>query len=176
MINEASPNNYLGSVSNEQLLSRVWMSRKLRDTNITIKNCIVLGSWYGILPFVLNRLNNIPKIYANDIDSKCIETSKKINPTIKHIIGDCNQLKYKNIDCVINPSVNNIIDKGWFESIPKGTLCLLQTEDIEVEHGCPSNNNEMMKQYPLSKILYKGKLNSTDDVEDFTRYMIIGIK
>lgn len=176
MINEASPNNFNGSISNEQLLSRVWMSRKLRETNIPINNCIVLGSWYGILPFVLKKLNNIKKIYANDIDSKCIETSKKINPAIKHIIGDCNQLKYKNIDCVINPSVNNIVDEGWFESIPKKTLCLLQTEDIEVEHGCPSNNKEMLNQYPLSKVLYRGKLNTTDDVENFTRYMIIGIK
>lgn len=176
MINEASPDTFLGSMSDDMLISRVWMSKKLRDTNIPIKNCIVLGSWYGILPYVLNKFNNIKTIYANDNNKHCINISKKINPTIKHIIGDCNQLRYKNIDCLINPSINNIVNKGWFESIPKKTLCLFQTEDIEVEQGCPSNNAECKKQYPLQKILYEGILNSVDDEVKFKRYMIIGIK
>lgn len=176
MINEASPDTLDGSMSNDQLLSRVWMSKKLRDTNILIKNCIVLGSWYGILPFVLNRLNKIKTIYANDIDEKYIEISKKINPTIKHIKGDCNRLKYKNIDCVINPSINNIIDNGWFERIPKNTLYLFQTENIEAMPSCPTNNDMMLQKYPLSKVLYRGSINSSDNNGKFKRSMVIGYK
>lgn len=176
MINEASPNTLDGSMSNDQLLSRVWMSKKLRDTNIPIKSCIVLGSWFGILPFVLNKFNNIQKIYANDKNENYIKISKKINPTIKHITGDCNHLKYKNIDCVINPSINNIVNKGWFESIPHNTLCLFQTENIEVEPSCPSNTKQMLKQYPLKNILYKGTLKSVDDTDNFVRSMVIGYK
>jgi hypothetical protein len=177
MINEASPNNFVGSVSPEQLRSRVWISDCLKHIDRPINNCIVLGSWYGILPYVLKKYNKIPKIIANDIDKHCIEISKKLNPTIKHIHGDCNQLHYKKpIDCVINPSVNNIVDRGWFERIPKGTLCLLQTENIETEKGCPSNLNEMLTIYPLNSIMAKKQLNCKDTNEKFIRSLVIGIK
>ena len=40
MINEASPNTFEGSISNDMLLSRVWMSKRLRDTDKNIKSCI----------------------------------------------------------------------------------------------------------------------------------------
>jgi hypothetical protein len=176
MINEASPNNFSGSVSPEQLRSRVWISDCLRHIDRDINSCIVLGSWYGILPYVLKKYNKIPRIIANDIDKHCIEVSKKLNPTIKHIHGDCNQLHYKKpIDCVINPSVNNIVDRGWFECIPKGTLCLLQTENIETEKGCPSNLSELQSKYPLNKVLLKDTLKCGDN-EQFKRSLIIGTK
>ena len=175
MINEASPNTFLGSISNDMLASRVWMSRRLRDTKIPIKSCLVLGSWYGILPLVLKRLNKIPNIYANDIDRNCIEISKKINPTIKHITGDCNRLKYKNIDCVINPSTNDIINKGWFESIPEDTLCLFHIGD-GITRGCPNNLNELKQMYPLKEILIEDILPSLDNEGKYNRFLIIGRK
>lgn len=175
MINEASPNTFEGSISNDMLLSRVWISKRLRDTGIPIKSCIVLGSWYGILPFVLNRFNKIPKIYANDIDSKYIEVSKKINPTIKHITGDCNQLKYKNIDCVINPSTNDIVNRGWFERIPNNTLCLFQIGD-GITKGCPNNLKTLKEMYPVKKILLQDTLSSKDIDGKIKRFLLIGKK
>ena len=176
MLNEASPDSFEGSMSDEQIISRLWMAKRLKDTNIPIKHCAVLGSWYGVLPYILSRNNNIEKIIAIDNEPGCVEVSKELNPNIKHIVKDCNELKYSGADCIINPSVNNIEGTKWYDNIPKGKLCLFQTEDIELEDDCPKNLNEMKRKYPLTKYLYEGTLRSKDRDGEFTRTMVIGYK
>jgi len=176
VLNEASPDSFQGSMSDDQIISRLWMAKRLKNTNIPIKKCAVLGSWYGILPYVLNRNNNIEELVAIDSEPGCVEVSKELNPNIKHIVKDCNELKYTGADCVINPSVNNIEGTKWYDNIPKGKLCLFQTEDIENSEGCPKTLDEMKKKFPLTKYLYQGTLNTTDKDGDFTRSMVIGYK
>lgn len=173
---EASPDTFNGSFNNEQLLSRIWMARRLNDTGLPIKSCAVLGSWYGLLPYVLRKVNRIPHIVAVDSDENYINHSKKFIPHIPHVHKDCNNLYYKNVDCVVNPSINNIVGDKWYHNIPEGKLCLFQTEDIECEDGCPKTLEELKQKYKLSKYLYEGKLNCHDKDGQFTRSMIIGIK
>jgi len=175
MINEASPNTFEGSISRDMLKSRIWISDKLKETKIPIKNCVVLGSWYGILPYVLKKYNHIENIYANDINEEYIKISEKLNPNIRHIKGDCNRLKYNNIDCVINPSANDIVNNGWFERIPKHTTCLLHIGN-GITKGCPRDLNELKRMYPLDEVYFEGKLNSIDNEGKFVRHMIIGKK
>lgn len=139
------------------------------------KSIAVLGSWYGVLPYVLNKYNDADKIYAIDILDDCLNVSKKYNPTVKHINKDCNKLKYKT-DCVINPSVNNIEGDRWYKNIPEGTLCLFQTEDIELGKGCPKDIQSMKLKYPLTKYLYEGTMKSIDKDGKLTRSMVIGYK
>jgi len=175
LTNEASPDTFEGSVSKDQLLSRLWMSDRLSKV-ANPKSIAVLGSWYGVLPYVLNKYNNPDRIYAIDIEPSCLRVSKKFNPSVKHISKDCNNLSYKNVDCIINPSVNNIEGDGWYKNIPDGKLCLFQTEDIELGNGCPNDIESMKQKYPLSKYLYSGKLRSNDKDGNFTRSMVIGYK
>lgn len=175
-IDEASMDTLEGSMSNDQIISRLWMSKKLKETKLPIKRCVVLGSWYGILPYVLNKYNDIDEIVAIDSDPGCVEVSKELNPTIRHIVKDCNKLKYSGADCVINPSINNIEGTDWYNNISKDTLCLFQTEDIELGENCPKDLNELNRKYPLSKYLYKGTLPSQDKDGEFTRTMVIGYK
>jgi hypothetical protein len=174
LTNEASPDSFRGSISKDQLLSRLWMSEKLSKV-AQPKSIAVLGSWYGVLPYVLNKYNNTDKIYAIDILDDCLNVSKKLNPNVKHINHDCNKLKY-NVDCVINPSINNIEGDKWYKNIPDGTLCLFQTEDIEVAKNCPNDLKSLKAKYPLSKYLYAGRLNSSDKDGKLTRSMVIGYK
>lgn len=175
-LNEESPESFKGSISDDQILSRLWMSKKLNDTNIPIKNAAVLGSWYGVLPYILKRNNNINTMTAIDVLDDALRVSKRLNPNIHHINKDVNKCKYDNFDCIINPSINNIRGKDWYNNIPKNKLCLLQTENVAVEKGCPSDIKGLQSAYPLSHYLYKGILNSSDKDGKVKRSMVIGYK
>jgi hypothetical protein len=175
LTNEASEDSFVGSISRDQLLSRLWMADKLSQY-AEPKTIAVLGSWYGILPYVLNKYNNVDTIYAIDNESGCLKVSKKLNPNVKHICEDCNNVDYSEVDCVINPSINNIEGDRWYQGIPAGKLCLFQTEDIELGNDCPYDIVSMKEKYPLSKYLYSGTLNSVDDDGKFKRSMVIGYK
>jgi hypothetical protein len=175
-INEQSPESFEGSMSDEQIISRLWMSRRLKDTAIPIKNCAVLGSWYGILPYVLSRNNDIENIVAIDSEPGCVDVSKKLNPGIKHVVKDCNKLKYTGADCVVNPSINNIGQTQWYNNIPQGCLCLFQTENIANAPDTPRDLAELKQQYPLKEYLYEGTLKCKDRDGEFMRSMVIGYK
>lgn len=174
-VNEASPDNLEGSMSRDQILSRIWMARKLKDVAHP-KHAIVLGSWYGILPYALKKFKVVDKVAAIDNEPGCLKISQKLNPGVKHILNDCNAMDYKDYDCIINPSVNNIEGSDWYNNIPKGKLCLFQTENIELGNGCPSDLDSMKNMYPLSKYLYSGNVKSHDKDGDLIRSMVIGIK
>lgn len=175
LTNEASPDNFTGSISKDQLLSRLWMSKALSKV-ATPKSAAVLGSWYGILPYILKNNNNIDKIYAIDTLPDCLKVSQKLNPNIKHINADCNDLDYSSVDCVINPSVNNIEGDSWYHNIPKGKLCLFQTENIELGNDCPGDLKSMKSKYPLSKYLLTDVVKSKDKDGSLVRSMVLGYK
>jgi hypothetical protein len=175
-LKEESPESFNGSMSDDQILSRLWMSKKLAETKVPIKSVAVLGSWYGILPYVLTRNNKIDKIHAVDLLNDALTVSKKLNPNTKHYCADANKLKYDNVDCVVNPSINNIVGNDWYNNIPKGKLCLFQTENVAVEKGCPQNLQELIKKYPLKEYLYQGTLKSSDKDGKLLRSMTIGYK
>lgn len=175
-LTEESPDTYEGSMSEDQILSRLWMSKRLKEVSDDINSAVVLGSWYGVLPYILKRNNNIKEITAIDNEPGCIKVSEEINPDVRHIIEDCNKTDLRSYDCVINPSVNNIKGDEWYENIQPKTLCLFQTEDVSVEKGCPKNIDELKAKYPLSNIKYEGVLQSEDRDGSVLRSMIIGHK
>lgn len=172
---EASPDTLTGSINRDQLLSRIWISKKLSEF-ASPKTVAILGSWYGILPYVLHKFNNIDDIYAIDNKPKYIKISKKLNPTVKHICTDCNDIDYSDIDCIINPSINNIEGTDWYDNIPSNKLCVFQTENIEVSNDCPYDLISMKKKYPLSKYLYSKSVKCIDTDGHYTRSMVIGYK
>lgn len=174
LTNEASPDTFKGSLSKDQLLSRLWMSKELSKV-AQPKSIAVLGSWYGVLPYVLNKYNDVDKIYAIDILPDCLRVSKKYNPDVIHINKDCNSLRYR-VECVVNPSINNIEGTDWYDNIPDGTLCLFQTENIELGKNCPHDLKTMCEKYPLSKYLYKNSVKSQDGDGYLVRSMVIGYK
>jgi hypothetical protein len=176
LTNEESADTYTGSMSPDQIFSRLWMSKRLENTGKDIDNAVVLGSWYGVLPYILKRNNKIKNITAVDNIPGCIKVSKKLNPEVAHIVNDCNKVPLHNYQCVINPSINNITDDRWYNNIKPGTLCLFQTENVSVEKNCPSNLAELKHQYPLSTYLYQGVLNSSDNDGPVVRSMVIGYK
>ena len=174
-VTEASPDNYEGSMSRDQILSRIWMARKLKD-HAEPQHAIVLGSWYGILPHVLKRFKVAKKVSAIDNEPGCLKVSQRINPSVKHILTDCNLMEYKDYDCILNPSVNNIEGRGWYDNIPEGKLCLFQTENIELGNGCPADLDSMKHMYPLRQYLYEKSVRSLDKDGQLIRSMVLGYK
>jgi len=175
-VNEASPDTFEGSLNDDQLISRLWMAKRLNDTGIPVKKCVVLGSWYGLVPYILRKINRIPTIVAIDNDQKYLDKSMKLNPHIEHICSNVDDIEYSDYQCIVNPSINNITGDKWYINIPEGKLCLFQTEDIEVEKHCPSNLQGLKTKFPLSKYLYEGTLSCKDKDGPYTRSMIIGYK
>ena len=77
-------------------------------------------------------------------------------------------------DTIINTSCEHIEKfTEWFNSIPKGKLVALQTNnyfDLPEHVNCVKNLVEFKKQAPLSDIIFEGRL----ELEKYTRYMLIG--
>jgi hypothetical protein len=90
---------------------------------------------------------------------------------------NANYIVYLAPSLIINTSVNNIENAGWFENIPLGTLVVLQSrnKDPAGVNSCNSEG-ELSANYPLSKVLYMGKLRLQGKQGSYARYMVIGIK
>jgi len=75
---------------------------------------------------------------------------------------------------VINTSCEHM-DNTWFENLPEGTLVCLHTNDYfdNPQHSnCCKDENAAYKKYPMSKLYYKGTL----DTVLYKRFMLIGVK
>ena len=81
--------------------------------------------------------------------------------------------------CVINTSCEHIEDfDKWWNAIPTGMLVIMQNNDFDDEEGHEHADNtvssleEFTKRLNVSETLYQGTLA----LEEYNRYMVIGIK
>lgn len=174
-IREFSPNTFKGSFTDDLIISKLWLIREVSKIHTNFNSIYVLGSWYGNLSLFLINKHDIKfkKIINVDINKDALNTghelAKKfgVADLIQPMVKDANTLNYKQAkkpSLVINTSVNDMDNEGWFDNIPEGTLVALQTRDSYLE------------DYPLSRVLYAGKKELRDPEESYTRYMVIGIK
>ena len=63
---------------------------------------------------------------------------------------------------------------AWWDNIPAGMLCLLQSNDLELDdHVNGVEDIDTLKiKYPLSEVFYEG----IRYIDGYHRYMIIGKK
>lgn len=174
--------------SASQLTSKLWAAEELekcvKENNINSLNMYILGGWYALLFFILKVRNNIPiaECRSFDIDQEACMVANTLNITweqnnwsFRSFPKDVNSLEYpENVNCVINTSSEHIEDNDWFENIPDGVLCLIQSNNLQIpEHvNTVRTIEELMEKYPLSKILYTG----TKSIRSYRRFMLIGIK
>jgi hypothetical protein len=174
-IHEFSPNTLKGSFTDDLIISKLWLIQEISKIHKNFNTIYILGSWYGNLSlFLINKLNiKFKKIINVDVDKQALNTGHELAQSlgvadlIEPMVKDANTLNYrqaKNPSLVINTSVNDMDNNGWFDNIPKGTLVALQTRDSYFE------------DYPLSQVLYSGKKNLEDPETKYTRHMVIGIK
>jgi hypothetical protein len=174
-LHEFSPNTLKGSFTSDLIASKLWLIDEISNIHKKFNTIYILGSWYGNLSLFLFKKHDIQfkKIINVDIDKEALSTGQemanklKVSNKIEPMVKDANTLDYRQAttpSLVINTSVNDMNNEGWFDNIPKGTLVALQTRD------------ELLNEFKLSKILYTGKKELKDPETNYTRYMLIGIK
>ena len=175
--------------SNGQMDSKLWLCRELEKLGlIDPQRICILGGWCGIAALLLLSREKLPidHIRSYDIDPGCEPLADMINENwvfkewkFKAFTQDANLINYNdNPNIVINTSCEHFDSMDWFDQIPSGTLVALQSNNLKHDEDTNSINNidEMITKYPLSELLYQGKLNFTYSDKSFSRFMIIGIK
>jgi hypothetical protein len=145
----------------------------------------VLGSWYGNLSLILFQEHKIKfqHLYNVDVNEDSLmqgeELAKSLGVAqdIDVVHKNANDVVYLSPSLIINTSVNNIENAGWFENIPEGTLVVLQSRNKDpggVNHY--NSAAELAANYPLSKVIYSDKLRLQGKQGSYARFMVIGIK
>lgn len=174
-LHEFSPNTLKGSFTDDLIVSKLWLISEVSKIHKDFNSIYILGSWYGNLSLFLLDKNNIQfeKIINVDINKKVLSTGHelarrlKVADKIQPMVKDANKLNYrqaKSPSLVINTSVNDMENNGWFDNIPKGTLVAIQTRDEDLD------------QFEFTKVLYSGSKQLKDPETKYTRFMKIGIK
>jgi hypothetical protein len=182
---EVSQNNLKDSFSKDLVKSKTWLATELAKIRTDFKNVYVLGSWYGNLSLILFQEHKIKfqHLYNVDVNEDALMQGEELAKSlgIAHDIDivhkNANDVVYRTPSLIINTSVNNIENAGWFENIPEGTLVVLQSRNKDpggVNHY--NSAAELEATYPLSKVLYSDKLRLQEKQGSYARFMVIGIK
>jgi hypothetical protein len=144
---------------------------------------------------------HLDKIRSFDIDKSCWKIAESINKPwvmdewkFKATTQDIHKINfnehtYKTLrsngterelfdkpNTIINTSCEHIENwSDWWDSIPKGKLCILQSNDYKElpEHiNCVNDVEHFKSIAPMTTYLYGGELI----LGKYTRYMLIGIK
>ena len=179
--------------SSGQIKSKLWLSEKLEQEMLAIDNpalkILCLGGWYGITNFVLRTRDrlNIELFRSIDIDPEVQSIADAINNLwewqdwqFKAITKDANDFQYSinDFNLVINTSVEHIDSYQWFENIPKDCYVVLQSNNMNHDDHCHNHEtlDNMVDEFPLSQLLYRGELLFEYPDWQFKRFMIIGKK
>lgn len=190
--------NWKDALSRNQIQSKLWLLEKMQTCGATSKaqiksildpqTVIVVGGWVGILPWLMTitdfefyKLVHTPELINVDLD-------KTVHPAAEKLIGETTKFKYcslakdirkynftqhKNL-IVIDTIVEHFKDHGkWVKSLPKGTLVVLQGNnmfDVPDHVNCHNSLEEFVESSGLNTILWSGELI----LNKCLRFMAIG--
>ncbi len=189
-LEESSGYSFEGSWTPDLVFSKLWLARELK--NILAENQVdvvpviyVLGSWWGNMSVILDRAAvPVEKIINVDTNAKWLRGSQQLTQAmnidnVQTMRADANQLDYQQLSgpsVVINASLNDIPDRGWFDHIPDGTLVVLQGRDQANSVNVYHSTKDILRQYPLDSVLYQGTMKLRDPETVYNRHMVIGVK
>ena len=176
-----------------QIESKIWAAEQLElvvtELNTGPLRMYVLGGWYSLLHFILSVRKNINIEYCRSIDLDPIVSynANKINNAweiedwkFRAYPFDANNVNYaqEKINCVVNTSTEHFDNNNWFENIDKGTLVLLQGNDLEIDDHVsrPKSLEHFISLYPINDVKFTGTMNFQFKNMSYNRRMIIGIK
>ena len=184
-LDESSGYSLAGSFTRDLTASKVWLLQELARIAPEISTMYVLGSWYGNLALYMKLQPKIAvdKIVLVEKNKQFLSTSKKIldrvdDSNVEYMLADANKLDYTQLDnlgVVVNTSLTDMPGRAWFLNIPDGTLVVMQARDNDPGQQF-RNTQDIVKQFPLNKVLYHGSMNLRDPETQYTRYMVIGRK
>jgi hypothetical protein len=165
--------------------SKVWLLTELEKIQQDFSTVYVLGSWYGNLALYMTLQ---PRIYADRIinvekNLEMLDASQSLLDlaganNVKYMLADANKLNYKQLGdsgAVINTSLTDMPGRAWFLNIPEGTIVVLQGRDQDPGEQYNSTQ-DIVDRFPLSQVLYHGRMQLRDPETEYTRYMVIGRK
>ena len=184
-LDESSGYSLAGSFTRDLTASKVWLLTELERIQTNYSTIYMLGSWYGNLALYMTLEGRIQadKIVLVEKDKKFLSTSKKIlvkvgADNVKYMLKDANKLDYRQLGksgVVINTSLTDMPGRAWFLNIPAGTLVVLQGRDHDPNRSF-SSTQDIVDRFPLSQVLYHGRMQLRDPETEYTRYMVIGTK
>ena len=176
-----------------QIESKIWAAEQLElvvnELNTGPLRMYVLGGWYSLLHFILSVRKNIDIEYCRSVDLDPIVSynANRINNAweiedwkFRAYPFDANNVNYaqEKINCVVNTSTEHFDNNNWFENIDKGTLVLLQGNDLEIDDHVsrPKSLEHFVSLYPINDVKFSGTMNFQFKNMSYNRHMIIGIK
>ncbi len=175
--------------STGQVESKIWAAEELEraSAHINILRISMLGGWYGLFHFILKIRGRLEVEWCRsyDLDASACSVANMINnawSTEWRFVSrpkDANDLFYQDgTNCIVNTATEHFDNNDWFVNIPNGYLCVLQSNDLEINDHInrPKNLEDFKKKYPLSTVLYEGTKQFNFETNPYTRYMIIGHK
>jgi hypothetical protein len=165
--------------------SKVWLLNELEKIQQEFTAMYVLGSWYGNLALymTLQPRMDVAKIILVEKNKQFLSTSKQILDragagNTEYMLADANKLDYRQLGdsaAVVNTSLTDMQGRAWFLNIPEGTLVAMQARDQDPGQEYHSTQ-EIVDRFPLTEVLYHGKMKLKDPETEYTRYMVIGRK
>lgn len=174
-----------------QIESKAWLIDKLNDVcdNDPAHNIYIFGGWYGVLATMLFDSAKFPinLIRSIDIDPSCEAVADQVNKSnemekwrFKAFTSDMCRWEYDHPPTmVINTSCEHVDQNTydlWYEKIPLNTIVVLQGNDFFSckEHvRCSNTLAEFVSQSgDFQQTFYVGE----NDVVEYNRYMLIGMK
>ena len=190
-------------ISGGQLKSKEWLVKKVEEYCPDLGIVFLCAGWYATLATMLFESNVlVTKIRSFDIDPKVWEIAEIFNTELvsnawkfkastqdimdidytEHTYdtikpgGEVTSVNREVPNTIVNTSCEHIENwSDWWNKIPKGKLCILQSNDYKElpEHiNCVDNVDHFKSIAPMTTYLYGGDLI----LGKYTRYMIIGIK
>jgi hypothetical protein len=184
-LDESSGYSLAGSFTRDLIASKIWLLQQLEKIQNNFSTIYILGSWYGNLALYmqLQPTIQVDQIINVETDVEMLDTSQSIlnragATNVKYMLADANELDYRQLGdngVVINTSLTDMQGQAWFDNIPSGTLVVMQSRDNDPGQSAHSTQ-DITDRFPLTKIVYKGKLKLQDPETKYTRYMVIGVK
>jgi hypothetical protein len=184
-LTESSGYSLAGSFTRDLIASKVWLLQHLEQIQQHYTTMYILGSWYGNLALymTLQPTVTVDLIVNVETNAEMLDTSQHILnkigvDNVESMLKDANELDYRQLGSagvVVNTSLTEMPESGWFDHIPAGTLVAMQARDHDpgVEYH---SAEDIERRYPLSQVLYQGSLSLQDPETKYTRYMTIGVK
>jgi hypothetical protein len=184
-LSESSGYTLAGSFTRDLIASKVWLLTQLARIHQHYTTMYVLGSWYGNLAVFmqLQPIIQVDHVINVETNAEMLDASERILDRIgadhvEFMLKDANQLDYRQLGragVVVNTSLTDMAGQVWFDRIPPGTLVAMQSRDHDPGNAAHSTE-DIVDRFPLSKVVYSGKLKLTDPETEYTRYMVIGIR
>jgi hypothetical protein len=184
-LDESSGYSLAGSFTRDLTASKVWLLSQLEKIQQDFSAVYILGSWYGNLALYMTLEGRIQadKIVLVEKDKKFLSTSKKLLDlasvdNVEYMLADSNKLDYRQLGdsgVVINTSLTDMPGRAWFLNIPADTLVVMQGRDHDPNRSFESTQ-DIVDRFPLSQVLYHGRMKLREPETEYTRYMVIGRK